>query len=140
MSRSGSQTLFDEAGPRVLEALVAGASAADAARAHGVSQGAVKGWLARGREDPGSRYGSFACEVDAARAGRRLSTRRGLVGERETLELLGAAARAGSVPALRELLRWHRERRRPLADGHPLDELDELAARRRRPNDAPKAQ
>ncbi len=78
-----------------MAALVAGLSAADAAREHGVSVGAVKGWLRHGRADPGSRYGPFAREVDAARAARESPERDGLVGEREVLELLSSAARAG---------------------------------------------
>ena len=45
----------------------------------------------------------------------------------ELLRLLGLAARMGNVPAMRELLRHHREQRQ---EPGPLAAVDELAARR----------
>jgi transposase-like protein len=111
----GSRALFDERGPLVREALVAGLSIADGARAHGVSAGTVKGWLRRGREDPGSRYGPFAEAVDQAQAARRLPP----PGERPLDEaelriVVSRAAREGNVQAMRlawEMLRTRRRRR-----------------------------
>lgn len=47
----------------------------------------------------------------------------------ELLRLLGMAARAGSVPACRELLRYYRERRKPQRPS-ALGGIDELARRR----------
>lgn len=54
--------------------------------------------------------------------------------ERELLMLLGEAARCGSVPAMRELLAYHRERPQP-QPGDVVTALDELAARRLREAD-----
>src|SRR5687768_17227339 len=45
--------------------------------------------------------------------------RGGVPDEAEVLNLLGEAARAGSVPAMRELLRYYRER-----DGSDADEAE----------------
>ncbi len=52
--------------------------------------------------------------------------------EQEVLELLGAAARMGSVPAMRELMAHHRERK---VSGipSPLAAVDELASKRSGP-------
>ena len=46
----------------------------------------------------------------------------------EVLELLGEAARAGSVAAMKELRQYHEERR--TRDDDPFAEFDELARRR----------
>ncbi len=46
--------------------------------------------------------------------------------------LLSDAARAGSVPAMKELLAWHEGRRANWEHPDPLDRFDELAARRER--------
>lgn len=54
----------------------------------------------------------------------------GVPTEDEVLELLGAAARAGSVSAMQELRTHHRERRAARSDANPLAEFDELAERR----------
>ncbi len=51
--------------------------------------------------------------------------------QREVLELLSEAARAGSVSAMKELLAYHRERRQGRGPD-AVDELDELAERRGR--------
>ena len=126
MSRS---TFTEAARARLVARIELGASLADAALASGVRPDTARSWLKRGRAEDAGPYASFAAAVDKARAAARPG-RGSVPDEREVLELLSRAARAGSVPALRELLRWHRERRRPLADGHPLDELDELARRR----------
>jgi hypothetical protein len=56
----------------------------------------------------------------------------GIPDEREVLELLSEAARCGSVPAMRELRAYHRERAGD--DGDKLAHFDELAARRRPAN------
>ena len=113
-----------------MAALVAGVSAADAAREHGVSLGTVKGWLRGGRADPGSRYGWFAREVDAARVARESPERGGLVDEREVLEL-SVVGRAGGFGGGDEGdARDWRERPEPDRAGDILDELDELARRR----------
>ena len=73
--------------------------------------------------------GAFAEAVDG---------RRGLVpgsavpDREETLQLLSAAARRGSVAAMRELLRYHERQGVSRERPDPLDDFDELAARRDR--------
>ena len=111
----------------MLEALLAGASIEDAARAAGCSSRSVKRWAARGRSDPAGPYGAFAEAVDSRR---RLEPGSGVPDREETLLLLSAAARRGSVPAMRELMRYYeRAASEPIG---PLDYLDELAVRRGR--------
>jgi hypothetical protein len=53
-----------------------------------------------------------------------------MVDEREVLELLSSAARAGSVAAMKEMRVYWRERPEPDRAGDILDELDEVAALR----------
>src|SRR3989442_1650859 len=52
----------------------------------------------------------------------------GVPTEQEILELLGEAARAGNVPAMRELRAYHRERAQ--TTDSPFAEFDQLAERR----------
>ena len=52
----------------------------------------------------------------------------GIPTAREVLELLGEAARSGSMPAMRELRAYHRERTD--SGENPFAEFDELALRR----------
>lgn len=63
---------FETCSESVMEALVAGVSGEDAARQQGITARTVERWLARGREDPDSKYGPFAEAVDRARAEREL--------------------------------------------------------------------
>ena len=58
--------------------------------------------------------------------------RKGVPDLEELLVLLGEAARAGSVPAAKELLAWHDRRRADWERPDPLDRFGELAARRGR--------
>ncbi|HYH59581.1 MAG TPA: hypothetical protein VD790_10230 [Thermoleophilaceae bacterium] len=58
--------------------------------------------------------------------------RAGVPDEAELLRLLGEAARAGSVSAMKELLRYYQEREGDDAKGSPLKGVDELAAHRQR--------
>ena len=110
----------------MLEALLAGASIEDAARTAGCSSRSVKRWAARGRSDPDGPYGAFAAAVDGRR---KLEPASSVPDREETLLLLSAAARRGSVPAMRELMRFYeRAASEPMG---PLHYLDELAARRR---------
>lgn len=134
VSGSGSRTLFDERGPAVLEALVAGVSIPDAARAQAVSDRTVKGWLRRGRDDPGSRYGPFAAEADARRRARELPPNDALPADRgELLMVASRAARKGNVQAMRlvwEMLRAGQEGEGVEDGDDQLAEVDELARRR----------
>jgi transposase-like protein len=128
---NGSPALFVERGPLVREALVAGVSIADAAREHGVSPGTVKGWLRRGRDDPGSRYGPFARTVDEAMTERSLPPECDLPADEAELRLLASrAARNGNVQAMRLLFEMLRAASEPAGENDPLAELDELARRR----------
>lgn len=128
MTVTPASETFNRHSERVLEALLAGASIEDAARTADNSARTVKRWLARGRSEPDGPYGAFAEAVDSRcerepRAG-------GVPDREETLQLLSAAARRGSVPAMRELMRYHeRAASEPTA---PLHYLDEVAARRDR--------
>ena len=119
--------MFNRHSERVLEALLAGASIEDAARAAGCSARTMKRWLAAGRSDPDGPYGAFAEAVDSRRNPAPGVSAPDL---QETLQLLSTAARRGSVPAMRELMRYH-ERAASEPTG-PLHYLDELAARRDR--------
>ncbi len=62
----------------------------------------------------------------------RKPSERPVADQAELLVLLSEAARAGSVPAMRELLAFHRTTRRKPGGFDVLDELDELAVRRDR--------
>lgn len=132
-------SVFERASRPVLEAIVAGASTAEAARKHGVGVRTVERWIARGREEPDSIYAPFAVAVDACRAARALPAADVLAAmdEAELALIVSEKARAGNVQAMR--LRWEQLRAEPIADPVPmteeekiLAEMDELAARRRR--------
>ena len=107
-----------------------GVSVADTARQHRIASRTIDRWLARGREDPDSKYGPFAEAVDKARAERKLPP----AGQRpadpaELRLLISKAARKGNVQAMRLL--WevlHAEDGQDHARG---DILDELEAKRR---------
>jgi transposase-like protein len=121
---------FEKCSERVLKALVAGVSVADTARQHRIASRTIDRWLARGRQDPGSKYGPFAEAVDRARAHRELPP----PGERpadpsELRILISKAARKGNVQAMRLL--WEVHQAEDGDDRHRGDILDELEARRR---------
>jgi transposase-like protein len=121
---------FEKCSEGVREALVAGVSGEDAARQHDISPRTVERWLARGRQDPGSKYGPFAEAVDRARAHRELPP----PGERpadpsELRILISKAARKGNVQAMRLL--WEVLGSEDGQDHRRGDILDELEARRR---------
>lgn len=127
---AGTRASFSEVGPRVLAAIAAGASVADAAQHVGIAERTVKGWLTRGRRKPDSQYGPFAEQVDRIRTEREaveLGTRDDL------LAVTWRAAKNGSVPAMRlysELIDADRDSNAQEDSEDPLAELDELAARR----------
>jgi transposase-like protein len=121
---------FEKCSERVLEALVAGVSVADAARQHRIASRTIDRWLARGREDPDSKYGPFAEAVDKARAERELPP----AGQRpadpaELRLLISKAARNGNVQAMRLL--WEILGNEAGGEAPPGDILDELEAKRR---------
>jgi len=97
----------------------------------GCSPRTVAGWIERGRRSPTGPYGDFADTVDS-RWRVRVVPRNGVPGRNEILTLLSAAARAGSVPAMKELLRYHDRQGHGRERRDPLDRFDELAARRDR--------
>ena len=127
----GPSDTFERLSEPILAALAAGTSIPDAARRHGCHPRTIKGWLERGRRSPDGPYGRFAHSVDSHRQGRAVP-RNGVPDLEELLVLLSDAARAGSVPAAKELLAWHERRRANWERPDPLDRFDELAVRRDR--------
>jgi hypothetical protein len=120
---------FENCSESVLDALVAGVSGEDAARQNGISSRTIERWLARGRQDPDSKYGPFAEAVDNARAKRELPP----AGERpadpsELKLLISKAARKGNVQAMRLL--WEVHQAEDGQGDNRGDILDELEARR----------
>ena len=128
---NGPSDTFERLSEPILAALMAGASISDAARRHGCSPRTVKACLERGRRSPNGPYGDFADRVDSRRRERVVSRKR-VPDHDEILLLLSTAARAGSVPAMKELLRHHERQDRGRTRLGPLDGFDELAARRDR--------
>jgi hypothetical protein len=125
-----ADSTFEECSERVLEALVAGVSGADAARQHGIASRTIDRWLERGRQDPDSKYGPFAQAVDRARAERELPP----TGQRpadplELKVLISKAARKGNVQAMRLL--WEIVGDEAGGEAPAGDILDELEAKRR---------
>jgi hypothetical protein len=120
---------FEKCSEGVLEALVTGVSVADTARQHRIASRTIDRWLARGREDPDSKYGPFAEAVDKARAERKLPP----AGQRpadpaELRLLISKAARKGNVQAMRLLWEVLQDEGGEATSG---DILDELEAKRR---------
>lgn len=110
----------------IVASVAAGASVADAARAAGTHPSTVKGWVTRGRREPGP-YAEFVADLDAAREGREPD---GPMTADEFRGHLDSAVRAGSVQAMKlwadRFLRAD-ERPEPAAGV-----ISELAAHRRR--------
>lgn len=122
---------FSERSGAVLGSLLAGASAADAARQHGVSSRTVERWVQKGRLDSAGRYGAFAAAVDARRALEPEEDFEPVTADELAL-LVSKAARAGSVPAMRLRHQMLAEAAdgRPYAADAAMREVDELARRR----------
>jgi hypothetical protein len=121
---------FEGCSESVLEALVAGVSGEDAARQHDISPRTVERWLARGRQDPESKYGPFAEAVDRARAERGLPPPDERPADPSELKILiSKAARKGNVQAMRLL--WEVLQSEDGQVPSQGDILDELEARRR---------
>lgn len=111
------------------ERTAAGVSLSDACRAVGVREATVKGWISRGRREPGGEYGKFVEALEEARAVAR--ARPGPMDADELAQVVSNMARAGSVQAAR--LRWEMLRTEGGdEDSGPADEFDELKARRAR--------
>ncbi len=113
------QDLFESHHLAVLAAIRKGASVADAARSLHIASRTVERWLAKGRNQPQSRYATFAATVDRLRAARRAPTptfaAANCMDEHELFVRVSEACRAGSVQALR--LYWQMLQSRP--DGKP---------------------
>ena len=119
----------------VLEAIAAGVSITDSARANEVGLRTVGNWLAAGRRDPDGPYGDFARAVDAAQAARIVPppASRSELDEDELRSLVATSARGGSVPAMRlfhDLYLRAAAGEVTTSDDDPLAEVDELARRR----------
>ena len=121
---------FEKCSEGVLEALVAGVSVADTARQHRIASRTIDRWLARGREDPDSKYGPFAEAVDRARVERELPPPDERPADPSELRILiSEAARKGNVQAMRLL--WEVLQSEDGQDRNQGDILDELEAKRR---------
>jgi hypothetical protein len=90
---------FERLNAAVLASLLAGVSVADAAVEHGVAARTIERWLAKGRENPDSKYGPFARAVDEQRAEREVPT--GAMDGAEFRQAIDTAVRKGSIPAMR---------------------------------------
>jgi transposase len=120
-----------EARGALLERIAAGVSMRDAARAVGIREKTVKGWLTRGRREETGDYADFAAAVEEVRAAAK--ERAEPMDGDELAQVVSGMARAGSVQAAK--LRWEMLRApgeaEEKAEADPLAEVDELARRRR---------
>lgn len=99
-----------EARGALLERFAAGLSLPDAARAAGINEKTLKGWLTRGRHESAGDYAVFAEAVGTARAD--AEQRPGPMTAEEFQAKLDDAVRAGSVQAMKlwdERERRHRD-------------------------------
>ena len=97
-------TLFSEQNEAVLTAIRDGATIGEAATGAGVAEPTVKGWLKRGRQDPKSKYGRFAADVDKAFNDRTMPAEGDRPADRGELVMMASrAARSGNVQAMRLL-------------------------------------
>ena len=117
----------DEQAELLVELTAAGLSLADACVQAGVPLNTVKHWLRLGRKESSGPRAEFADAIDAARAP-KLPT--GPLSEQELAEVISAAARKGSVQAMR--LRWEQLKREKAPAADALGVVDEIAARRGR--------
>lgn len=112
----------------LLERFSAGLSLPEAARAVGVNEKTLKGWLTRGRHEAAGDYAVFAEAVDAARAD--AEQRPGPMTAEEFQAKLDEAVRAGSVQAMKL---WNdRESRQAEPPAKPASKIASLAEARQR--------
>jgi transposase-like protein len=126
---------FEQVAPKLLEAIMAGATVAEGCRKLDISAHTVRSWLASGRRDPEGRYGAFAASIGTAKRSKRTVPPMPADGlSRDEWErLLAEACKAGSVPALKLWADTHpAEGQAPPMD--PLGFLDDLLNQRRAPN------
>lgn len=117
-----------EARGALLERFSAGLSLPEAARAVGVNEKTLKGWLTRGRREDIGAYGEFAVAVDAARAD--AEQRPAPMTAEEFQAKLDEAVRAGSVQAMKL---WNdRESRQVEPPAKPASKIASLADARQR--------
>lgn len=125
-----------ETAAALIRGVRAGASFDEACSSAGVNVHTGRTWLRNGRRDPKGPYGALAILVDGHRQARLKPERAAGSDQPLTLEeaerLLAAAARKGSVVALRLWFDRNAQRTAPAAKDDPLAALDELAARRAR--------
>lgn len=113
----------------LLERFAAGCSIPDAAKATGVNEKTLKGWLTRGRSDEVGEYADFARDVDEARA--MAKDLPGRMDEDEFRQYLETAVRNGNTQAMKLWADLYVDP--PAEDEEPVDPLakfDALAARR----------
>jgi transposase len=115
----------------LIERFAVGCTVADAASAVGVSEMTVKRWLARGRREKGTEYSQFTDAVDRARE--EVKNRPEPMDAEELARVVSTAARKGNTQAMKlrwEMIRADRDEDQDQEPADPIDELDELAARR----------
>lgn len=125
-------TFTPETAAGLVRAVRAGASFDEACRRAGVNVNTGRTWLANGRRDPKGPYGALSMLIDGHRQVRRDAERSvadGPLSAEEAEVLLAAAAREGSVAALRLWFDRNTEKAAPVGHGS-LAALDELAAAR----------
>ena len=115
-----------EARGALIERVASGVSLADAARAIGLREKTVKGWITRGRREDGGDYAEFAQRIEQAR--READERPEPMDADELARVVSEAARKGSVAAMK--LRHEQLGAKDAPEHEPADEFDELKARR----------
>jgi transposase-like protein len=102
---------------QIAEAVEAGATIDEAARAANVNTHTARRWLTDGRKTPEGKHGAFAARVDGARNGRK-EAEQALDGVTlaEAEAVLAAAVRKGSIPALKLWFDRHDRQQGPTED------------------------
>ncbi len=110
----------------LIERVASGVSLTDAARAIGLREKTVKGWITRGRREDEGDYTEFAQRIEQAR--READERPQPMDPDELARVVSEAARRGSVAAMK--LRHEQLGAEDAPEQEPADEFDELKARR----------
>jgi hypothetical protein len=110
---------FEAASPGIVRRVRVGVSLRDAALEEGAAERTARGWLTRGRQNPESKYGSFASTIDQIRREQNGPPLREFLkelpedfGRDDLLRCIERAARAGSLEAIKHLLAMRPDLRR----------------------------
>lgn len=128
--------VFQTCSAAVVEAIRAGASIEDAARAAGCAPRTVDRWLQSGRLNPNGPYGKFSAQVDATRREQGLpgTSESEVMSEAELHRAVSRAVRNGSVAAMRlaHEMKMGAEDRAPDAIDAIVKKREERLAKQRR--------